>query len=139
MKVSLERRNNAFHFEAFNEDKVSIHIDGSPEIGGENKGVRPMQLLLMGAAGCSAIDIGLILQKQKQEIVDWKIDVSAKRKKMGTYSIFESILIDYKFVGDLDEKKVERAIKLSLEKYCSVSKTLEYSAKIDYQFSIERS
>ena len=67
MEVKLKRVNKAFHFEAVNENKIKVNIDASPAIGGEDKGVRPMELLLMGVAGCASIDLGLILKKQKQD------------------------------------------------------------------------
>ena len=66
MRIVLERIDDAFHFEAKNEDGKIVDIDGAPAIGGHNMGVRPMQLLIMGLGGCSAIDVVLILQKQKQ-------------------------------------------------------------------------
>ena len=79
MKVELNRKNKLFHFEATNEEKIRVNIDASPEIGGENKGVRPMELVLMGLGGCASIDLGLILKKQRQELDDYKISIEAQR------------------------------------------------------------
>lgn len=118
---------------ASNEYGNSIHIDGAPE---NSQGVRPMQLLLMAVGSCSAIDVIGILKKQKQPLDDIKIDVEGEREKNGTFSLFKKIHIHYKFYGNIDEKKAERAINLSLDKYCSVSKTLEKTADISYSFSI---
>jgi len=139
MKITIDRLNDAYHMEARNEDNNTIHLDGSPSIGGENKGVRPMQLLLMSVGSCSAIDIIGILKKQKQPLEDIKIEVEGDREKMGTYSLFRDIRIHYHFEGDLDDNKVKRAIELSLDKYCSVAKTLEKTAKISYNYTIHNS
>jgi len=139
MKITIDRLNDAYHMEARNEDNNTIHLDGSPAIGGENKGVRPMQLLLMSVGSCSAIDIIGILKKQKQPLEDIKIEVEGDREKMGTYSLFRDIRIHYHFEGDLDDNKVKRAIELSLDKYCSVAKTLEKTAKISYNYTIHNS
>lgn len=139
MKITIDRLNDAYHMEARNEDNNTIHLDGSPEIGGENKGVRPMQLLLMSVGSCSAIDIIGILKKQKQPLEDIKIEVEGDREKMGTYSLFRDIRIHYHFEGNLDDSKVKKAIELSLDKYCSVAKTLEKTAKISYNFTIHNS
>ncbi len=130
VKVHLKRKNNAMHFEAINATGNTMQMDGSPDIGGENKGVRPMEMLLMGVAGCSGIDVVMILNKMRQTIDDMEIDVVAKRVKADTYSYYESIHINFILYGDIDPKKAQRAVDLSLEKYCSVSKILEKSAKI---------
>lgn len=125
MKVQLKRLNNAFHFQAFGEDGVSMHFDATPEIGGEGLGVRPMQALLMSIGGCSAIDIIMILQKQKQEITDFKIDIDGQREKGKEPALWENAHVIYKLEGTIDAEKAKRACALSMEKYCSVSKTLE--------------
>ena len=69
MKIKLNRLDNAFHFEASNEDGKTVQIDAAEDIGGHNKGVRPMQLLIMGLGGCSGIDVINILKKQKPIIL----------------------------------------------------------------------
>ena len=133
MKIIIDRLNDDTYMEARNEYGNTIHIDGAPD---PAQGVRPMQLLLMAAGSCSAIDVIGILKKQKQPLKDIKIEVDGEREKTGTYSLFKKIHIHYKFFGDIDAKKAEKAIKLSLEKYCSVSKTLEKTADISYSYSI---
>jgi putative redox protein len=123
--------------EAKNPDGNSILIDASPEIGGKQKGVRPTELLLMGVAGCSGIDILSILEKQKQSVSDFQVLVDGAKEKFGTYSLFTDIQIVYKLQGDpLDPSKVRNAIELSLGKYCSVSKTMEKTAKIGYKLFV---
>lgn len=125
MKVELERLDDAFHFEARGEDGVTMHFDGNPEIGGHHKGVRPMQALLMAVGGCSAIDIIMILKKQKQEITGFRIEIDGERHKGKEPSLWESAHVIYFLEGTVDPEKAKRAVQLSMEKYCSVSKTLE--------------
>jgi putative redox protein len=138
MKISLKRINKAVHLEATNEDGNKVQIDGSPAIGGEDLGVRPMQLLLMGLGGCSSMDILNILAKQKVELEDFNIDVDAERDTENTPSLFTNIHVRFIFKGtDLSMKKIERAVNLSMDKYCSVTKILEKSAKITHEIVLE--
>jgi putative redox protein len=136
IRIELNRLNDAFHFAAANENGNTVHIDASPDIGGTNQGMRPMQMLLAAMGGCSAIDIITILKKQKQDLKDLKITVTGEREKNAVPSLFETVHAHYRFYGNVDKDKAERAIFLSVEKYCSVSKTLEKSAKITYTFEI---
>lgn len=136
MKISIQRLNDAVHMEASNEDGATLQMDGTSEIGGINGGFRPMQMLLAAAGGCSAIDLVGILKKQRQNPDDLKIEVTGERVSVDDYSEFKTINIHFILKGDLDEKKVARAIDLSLNKYCSVSKTLEKTAKITSSFEI---
>lgn len=133
MKINLNRVDEAFHFEAENEDGKVVSIDAAKAIGGGNNGVRPMQLLLMGLGGCSGIDVINILKKQKQVIQGFGIEIDAERFKNVEPSLFEHIIIKFKLEGeDLQAKKVLRAVNLSMEKYCSVSAILGKTAKIDF-------
>ena len=137
MKISINRLNDAVHMEAKNEDGVTLQMDGTGEIGGINGGFRPMQMLLAAAGGCSAIDIVGILKKQNQNPDELQIEVTGDRQSVGTYSEFKSIHMHFIVKGShLDEKKVARAIDLSLTKYCSVSKTLEKTANITSSYEI---
>lgn len=137
MKISINRLNDAVHMEAKNEDGVTLQMDGTGEIGGINGGFRPMQMLLAAAGGCSAIDIVGILKKQNQNPDNLQIEVTGDRQSVGTYSEFKAIHMHFIMKGaHLDEKKVTRAIDLSLTKYCSVSKTLEKTAKITSSYEI---
>lgn len=122
--------------EASNEDGNTIHMDSSPDIGGEGKGMRPMQLLLAAVGGCSAIDVILILKKQKQIIESFEVEVDGEREKIEDYSLFRDICLHFKLKGKVDPDKAERAVKLSIEKYCSVSKTLEPTAHITYKVTV---
>ncbi|PCI97775.1 MAG: disulfide bond formation regulator [Flavobacteriales bacterium] len=135
MEVKLKRVNKAFHYEAINDSKIKVNIDANPAIGGEEKGARPMELLLMGVAGCSSIDLGLILKKQKQELVDYQVDVTAERHD-NMSKTFKSIHLHFTLWGDLDHHKVERAIELTLTKYCSVALSLDKAIEITNTFTI---
>lgn len=95
-----------------------------------------MQLLLAGVGGCSAIDIMDILEKQRQDLQDLQVEVEGDKQKSDTHSEFKTINLHFIFEGDLDPKKVERAIDLSLNKYCSVSKALEKGSVITHSYEI---
>lgn len=136
IKVELSRISGDFHLEAFNENGNSLTIDASPEIGGTNKGMRPMQLLLAAMGGCSSIDVISILKKQKQELKDIKITVTGERQKDAVPSLYTEVHVHFKLYGHLDHDKVQKAVSLSVEKYCSVAKTLEPTAKVTYSFEI---
>ncbi|TVQ06048.1 MAG: OsmC family peroxiredoxin [Balneolaceae bacterium] len=136
MKVSIQRLNEAVHMEAVNESGATLQMDGTDEIGGINAGFRPMQMLLAAAGGCSAIDVVGILNKQRQNPEDLKIEVTGDRVNVDSYSEFKSIHIHFILTGNLDENKVARAIDLSINKYCSVSKTLEKTATITSSYEI---
>lgn len=135
--IELKRLNDAFHFTAENEDGVTVHLDSSPDSGGMNLGMRPMQMLLAAMGGCSAIDIIQILKKQRQVLRDLKITVQGEREKDAVPSLYKTVHAHYQFFGELDADKVEKAINLSIDKYCSVSQTLEKAgAKITHSFEI---
>jgi putative redox protein len=137
MRIELKRLDDAFHFEAISETGNIAQMDAGENIGGHNKGVRPMQMLVMGLGGCSAIDIVLILKKQRQTIDSFEISIDAEREKDKEPSLWETLQIHFKLKGKIDIKKAERAVQLSMDKYCSVSKTLEIAgAKISYKVSV---
>ncbi len=137
MQVELVRVDNAFHFEALGTSGVTQHIDGATDIGGHNAGARPMEMLLMGLAGCSAIDVILILQKQKQVIDDFRMKVDGLREKGAVPAPFKKIHITYLLKGKLDNAKVKRAIDLSMDKYCSATAQFRPSTDITYSFDIQ--
>src|SRR3954463_11902467 len=118
--IELNRLNDAFHFEASNEQGNKVHIDASPDIGGMNQGMRPMQMLLAAMGGCSTIDIISILKKQKQDLKDIKITITGDREKEAVPSLFTEVHAHFKLYGNLDEDKVKKAVSLSVDKYCSV-------------------
>jgi len=132
MKVALERVNGAFHFQVKNERGYVVDLDKRVEQGGSDLGASPMELLLMGVAGCSAIDMISILQKQRQEVTSYKTEVEGEREKIGEASPFKKIHCTIYLEGDIVLEKALKAAKLSFEKYCSVSKTLEPTATVTY-------
>ena len=136
MHIELKRTGSPFHFEAKNEGGKTVQLDAAEEIGGTDKGARPMELFIMGLGGCTAIDVVMILEKQKQVIDDFDIKIDADRKKEGDASLFSQINIEYILKGQVDEDKLKRAIELSLNKYCSAAKTLEKTAEITYTYKV---
>ena len=138
MKVTLKRIDENFNFEATGQSSVKNYMDAGEAVGGQNKGSRPMEMLLMGLGGCTAIDVTIILKKQKQQIDDLTIEVSGERQEIeGTkMTPFKSMNIHFIFTGEIDAKKIERAIDLSMDKYCSVSKMLEPTVEITNSFEI---
>jgi putative redox protein len=136
IKIELNRLNDNFHMEAKNEQGNAVHIDASPDIGGGNNGMRPMQLLLAAMGGCSSIDVINILKKQRQDLKDIKITVTGEREKDATPSLYTEVHAHFKLFGNIDADKAEKAVALSVEKYCSVAKTLEKTAKVTYSFEI---
>lgn len=138
MQVELVRIDDAFHFEAQGMSGVPVQIDAAENIGGHNLGSRPMELLLMGLGGCTAIDVLLIMKKQRQVVEDLKISVSGERTKIeGTeMSPFRKINIHFKFKGNIQEEKTKKAIEMSMEKYCSATAQFSGSAEITSSFEI---
>ncbi len=130
MKVELHRINNACHFEARNEEGISMHLDSSAASMGAGEGIRPMQSLLMALGGCTAIDVTLILTKQKLVIDDFKIIVEGHREEGKEVALWDKIHISYYLTGELDQGKVERATELSMAKYCSVAETLRRAGAV---------
>ncbi len=136
MKVHLKRQDQAVHFLGTNSIGNSISIDSSAVGPKESKGVSPMELLLMGIAGCSSIDIVMILEKMRQPLDDLEIIVEGKRREEIPRT-FTDIHLKFIFIGNLKVDKVESAIQLSMEKYCSVSKMLEKAATITHEYEIK--
>jgi len=123
--INLERVHGDFGFAASDENGHTVKMDSSPESGGENFGVRPMQMLLMGLAGCSAIDVIAILKKQRQEVKKYKMVVNGDREAGKEPSLWKDVSIEFHLYGDIDPDKANRAVELSVNKYCSVAATLE--------------
>lgn len=136
MQVELARIDDAYHLQATNETDNTVETDGSPKIGGGNQAFRPMQMVLAAVGGCSSIDVISILKKQRQSLDDIKISVSGERIEGAVPALFTDIHVHYKLYGDLDQKKAEKAIQLSMDKYCSVSKMLEKVANITWSYEI---
>jgi putative redox protein len=136
MEIELNRLNDAVHFEASgSSSNVKVHIDGSPEIGGQGLGVRPMELVLMALGSCSSLDLISILKKQRQEISGFSVDVDAERREE-VPNIFTKIHILFKLSGNIEQAKAEKAAELAVKKYCSVHDMLA-AGGVDITYSLE--
>lgn len=114
----------------------TLVMDGAPESGGQNKGARPMELVLIGTGGCTAFDVVHILRKQRQEISSCVAEIEAERAETDP-KVFTRIHIHFVVSGkNLDAKKVQHAIELSATKYCSASIMIGKTAKITHDFEI---
>lgn len=136
MTIKITRETGLFHFVGYNEQGIAIHLDAAKEIGGNDAGIRPMQLLLYGLAGCSGIDMVSILNKQKEVVEDISITVTAEREKDKVPALFTTIQVHFELKGALNSTKVEKALALTFEKYCSVSAILAHTATISYSYTI---
>lgn len=117
----------------------AVVLDGAPENGGRNIGMRPMEMLLIGMGGCTSFDVVTILKKARQPIVDCVAEIQAKRANE-VPKVFTKIHVHFVVTGDgLNETQVERAVKLSAEKYCSASIMLSKSVEITHDFEIKTS
>jgi len=114
----------------------SVVVDGAPEGGGRNRGMRPMELLLVGAAACTAYDVVVILRKARQPVADCAVDATATRSEE-VPKVFTGIHLVYTVAGrGLDPRQVERAVKLSKDKYCSATRMLAKTAAITFEIAI---
>ena len=128
MKIHLKRLNDNYHFETTNERGDVVQLDNKSEP--NPQGASPMELLLMGIAGCSGIDIVMILKKQQLEMTNLEMDVEGFRVDGAVPNVFTKIHLKITIDGEIPENKAKRAVDLSLEKYCSVAKMLEKTAEI---------
>lgn len=131
MKVTLNRINDDFLFEAVGANNVPVLIDNKTD--GIVNGASPTELLLMSVAGCNAIDIIYVLKKQRQRITSYSIEVEGTRKEFKEAKPFEAIHLTIFLEGEIAEAKALRAAALSFEKYCSVSLTMTGCVNITYQ------
>jgi putative redox protein len=114
----------------------AVVMDGPPELGGRNLGVRPMEMLLIGMGGCTEFDVLLILRKARQRVIDCVVELEAERATSDP-KVFTRIHAHFVLTGHgLDPRQVERAIKLSAEKYCSASIMLGATATLTHDFEI---
>ena len=128
--IELSREQLDYGFIATDAHHHSVTMDTSPETGGKNYGFRPMQMLLAALAGCSAIDVISILNKQRQTVSDYRMKVSGEREAGVEPSLWQKVDIEFYLFGDIDETKAQRAAALSIEKYCSVAATLRAAGAV---------
>lgn len=123
-------------FEANTESGHSVLMDAKPEVGGEDKGPRPMELLMVSLGGCTAMDVVSILKKMKVDLENMTINIDSEQATEHP-KVFTKINIEYNFTGkNIKEENVKKAIQLSQEKYCSVSVMLKEKAEITYKWNI---
>lgn len=114
----------------------SVVMDGAPESGGRNLGVRPMEMLLLGLGGCAAFDVVSILQKSRQNVIDCEVLIESERSE-DIPKVFTRINMQFVVSGrNLREAKVEKAVSLSADKYCSASEMLGKTAIITHEYKI---
>ncbi len=114
----------------------AVVVDAAPDVGGRDLGARPMELVLMGAGSCTAIDVVHILRKSRQTVTDCVVELEAERASEDP-KVFTRIRMRYIVSGkSLQPAQVERAIKLSKEKYCSATIMLAKTAEIDFEYEI---
>lgn len=138
MKVSVKWIDGV-SFVGESESGHAVVLDGAPENGGRNIGMRPMEMLLIGMGGCTSFDVVAILKKARQPMVSCVAEIDATRADE-IPKVFTKIHVHFVVTGDgLNEVQVERAVKLSAEKYCSASIMLSKSVDITYDFEIKTS
>jgi putative redox protein len=114
----------------------AIVMDGDPEVGGYNTGLRPMELLIIGIGACSGMDIVSILKKKKQVLTSFEVNVKGEQARNYPQK-FTDINLEFIVKGkNISEEAVKRAVDLSMNKYCSVKATLEGSAKVKFSYKI---
>ncbi len=115
----------------------AVVMDGAPESGGRNIGVRPMEMLLLGLGGCTAFDVVMILEKGREKITSCEVELEAERADTEP-KVFTHVKLIYKLKGkNLKPAAVDRAIKLSEEKYCSATAMFAKTARIEHEWSVE--
>lgn len=124
-------------FEGTADSGHTVIMDGPPEAGGRNRGTRPMEMLLLGLGGCTAFDVIYILQRGRHPVSDCRVEVQAERAESPP-KVFTRIHLVYRVSGDgLGEAAVERAVRLSAEKYCSASIMLGKAAELSHEYVLE--
>ena len=123
-------------FAGQSESGHTVVMDGPPDAGGQNLGVRPMEMLLLGMGGCTAFDVVHILRKGRQQVSDCVAEIDAERAATDP-KVFTRIHVHFIITGKgLDPKRVDQAVKLSAEKYCSASIMLGKVAEVTHDFEI---
>ena len=138
MKAVVEWQGEAC-FQAESGSGHTILMDGPPDHGGQNRGARPMETLLMSVGGCSAFDVVHILRKSRQNVTGCRCELSAERAEDEVPAVFTKIHLHFVVSGeDLKEAQVKRAVSLSVEKYCSASIMLTRGGvEVTHSYTIE--
>lgn len=135
-QVHLHRLDGDYHLQAVNQHGLSVETDASADIGGTGKGMRPMEMLLSAVGACTAIDVILIMKKKRQNLRDIRIRVTGEREDKAIPAIFHSIHVHFDLYGEVDPAKAEHAIRMSQEKYCSVTHMVNKVAQMTWSFEV---
>jgi putative redox protein len=128
--------NEKLSFIGTGENEFTVPLDADPDVGGENEGFRPMELIAIGLAGCTAMDTISILKKKRQDVTAFEVQVHAERA-VEFPKVFTHIILEYIFEGhNIDPAAVERSIELSANKYCPAQAMLSKACKIEQIYSI---
>ena len=136
MRIQVKREGTPFHFVAAGTRGHQVHMDEPPEAGGSGQGASPMQMLIMAMGGCSGIDIVMILEKQRQRIDSFEMEIDAERPPDTVGQPYHKIHAHYILTGEIDPAKAMRAVHLSVDKYCGVSNTLKATAEITASLTV---
>lgn len=137
MNISIKRLNEAVHFRAENEDGQFIEFDGSPDYGGQGKGMMPMQILLSSVGACSVLDMVAIMDKMREPYEDIEVKLHGERiDAERPPKPFKAIHLTFVVKGKVDPDKTAKAAKLSVEKYCSVAESLDPAITISHSIEI---
>lgn len=133
---AITKWNGKMNFSSTASSNHEIKMDALPEVGGEDKAIRPKELLLSGLAGCTGMDVISILKKMKIEPQEFRVDVKAELSEDHP-KVFTKIHVHYYLKGDIASDKLERAIDLSQNKYCGVSAMYREICPVSYDYKIE--
>ncbi|MCU0448570.1 MAG: OsmC family protein [Bernardetiaceae bacterium] len=136
MQIVIDRLDDAYHLEARTETGHAHRFDASADIGGRDLAMRPMQAVLAALGACTEIDVISILQKQRAGLRNLRLTLTGQRAEGQIPAVFTAIHIHYEFWGQLQSEQAERAIRLSLEKYCSVTAMLSKTATITHSYAV---
>jgi putative redox protein len=132
MNVQLEQVGDEIQFRAQSGSGYDFLVASAEDV----EGVSPMEMVALGLGSCSSVDILNIMEKQRQSVADYDVDVEATRASDEVPAVFTRLHVHYTVTGDVEPDKLRRAIELSLDKYCSVSHMLEETATISYAFTV---
>jgi putative redox protein len=129
--------NNKLSFTGIGESGYSLLMDAEASVGGENTGFRPMELIVIGLAGCTGMDTISILKKKGQDVTNFEVQVKAERSDEYP-KVFTHIFLEYIVEGhNINPAAVERSIELSATKYCPVQAMLSKACKIEHKYTIK--